>query len=132
MPIRIASGAPLLRIVAEGAISVENLDAHFDELEAIARTTEGAVATLIDARGVDLRSLGGAHRDCAVEHLRRLQPLVQGRYVAQAMVIDTAWGRALARMLHLFVKPAQQTKIFGAALPAEAWARERLRLSSSS
>ncbi len=125
--LRIEERGALLFIEARGAISVEEMEAHFRELQAIAERTTGDVATVIDARTVDLKSLRGAHRDCAVDNLRRLKPLVAHRYVAQAMVLSTAWGRGLTRMLHLFVKPAQHTKAFASVLPAEAWARSHLR-----
>ncbi|HJL21761.1 MAG TPA: hypothetical protein RMH80_05980, partial [Polyangiaceae bacterium LLY-WYZ-15_(1-7)] len=116
----------LLRVRASGAITVEEMDAHFRELEALARATTGPVGAIIDAREVELKALRGAHRDCAVGHLKRLRPLIEERYRAQAFVLASAWGRALVGMLHLFVKPAERTRSFARPAPAERWVRAQL------
>lgn len=117
----------LLRVRATGEVTVAEMERHFRELEELAAATTGPVASVVDARGVALRTLRGAHRDCAVEALRRLRPLVEGRYVAQAFVFDSAWGRALVATLHLFVRPARRTRSFADLYAAERWAVAELR-----
>ena len=102
------------------------MEAHFAELEQLARDTEGPVASVIDARGVVLSEMRGAHRDCAVAALKRMRPLIEDRYKAQAFVLESLWGRAMVGMLHLFVKPAEKTKSFADPEPAERWARSFL------
>jgi len=102
------------------------MEAHFAELEQLARDTTGPVAAVIDARGVVLSEMRSAHRDCAVAALKRMRPMIQHRYKAQAFVLESLWGRGMVAMLHLFVKPAEKTKSFATIEPAERWARRAL------
>lgn len=117
----------LIRVTATGRIQVSEMETHFAELEQLARDTSGPVAAVIDARGVVLSEMRGAHRDCAVAALKRMRPLIEDRYKAQAFVLESVWGRAMVAMLHLFVKPAEKTKSFASVAPAERWATKMLR-----
>lgn len=124
-----ASG--LIRVRATGRIEITDMEAHFRDLEVLARDTTGPVAAVIDARGVVLRELRGVHRDCAVSALKRMRPLIRERYVAQAFVLDSIVGRAMVGMLHLFVKPALRTRSFANVDRALDWARAELANAES-
>lgn len=116
----------LIRIDAHGSISVHEMMAHFRELEALATRTSGPVASVIDARGVQLDSLSRAHRDCAVDALARMRPAIADRYVAQAFVVQSIMGRAFVGMLHLFVRPALKSRSFRNLDAAIRWADQEL------
>ena len=117
----------LVRVRAAGEIDVAEMEAHFAALEDLAARTDGPVAAVVDARGVALGALRRAHRDCAVRALRRIRPSIEGRYVAQAFVFDSAFGRALVAMLNLVVRPARRTRCFRDLAAAQRWAESELR-----
>ncbi|AKF11703.1 hypothetical protein [Sandaracinus amylolyticus] len=116
---------PVLLVEMPAELSLSDVDSHFDELVAIARTRRAHVH-LVDGSELGPTALSPTHRKRMGERLQSLTRELEGRRVAEAIVLPNPLLRGVMTAIHWIAPPKWPVQTFATRADALTWCQEQL------
>ncbi len=114
---------PLIFVDWAGPVSLEEIDAHFDQMTALMGRGQ-RFAVVMDIQQV--LAMPAEQRKRTAARLKELAPKGERTVICNAHIVRSSLAKGMLSAIYWIAPPPFPTKVFTDRAEAEAWARERM------